>query len=66
MPVTYCPECDTKIRLSNSPRKGDQIICISCGAFLKVANLIPIELAWDDAEVEMFDMDDDFDFEDDF
>jgi hypothetical protein len=66
MPVTYCPECDTQIRLNSSPRKGDQIICISCGAFLKVANLSPIELDWDDAEVETFEMEDDFEFDDEF
>ncbi len=66
MPVTYCPECDTQIRLNGSPRKGDQITCNSCGAYLKVVDLSPIELDWADEDEDFIDEEEEFDSDYDF
>ena len=64
MPSTFCPECDTQIQLSSSTREGDQVTCNSCGAYLKVTKLQPLELDWDDYGVDFDDDDDDFDDDD--
>ena len=42
----YCIECETQLKLGNSPSKGQQITCVRCGAFLQVVGLSPIELDW--------------------
>lgn len=42
----YCIECDTQLKLGNSPTKGQQISCFKCGAFLQVVSTSPIELDW--------------------
>jgi len=57
MPESFCPECDGKIRLNSSPRKGDRVTCPICGAYLMVASSSPIELDWayDDEDDEDFD-----------
>lgn len=60
MPVAFCPECEGKIRLNTSPRKGDRVTCPVCGAYLSVASISPIELDW------AYDEDDDFDYDDEF
>jgi lysine biosynthesis protein LysW len=60
MPVTFCPECDGDIKLSTSPRKGDQITCPNCGAYLEVVGLSPIELDWADDE---YDFEQDYEYE---
>jgi lysine biosynthesis protein LysW len=52
----YCPDCDSDIKLGNDPRKGQKVTCPSCGAYLEVVGLSPIELDWaldDDEEYEM-------------
>jgi lysine biosynthesis protein LysW len=62
MPVTYCPECDGDLKFQSSPRKGDMITCPSCGAYLEVVGLSPIELDWvleEDQELEDWDLEDD-------
>lgn len=46
MPKGYCIECDTPIKLGNSPTKGQQVTCVKCGAFLEVVSVSPIELDW--------------------
>jgi len=57
MPAAFCPECEGKIRLSESPRKGDRVTCPACGAYLAVASLSPIELDW------AYDEDDDYEYD---
>ena len=42
----YCIECETQLKLGDSPAKGQQITCVRCGAFLQVVGLSPIELDW--------------------
>jgi hypothetical protein len=42
----YCIECETPLKLGNSPTKGQRITCIKCGAFLQVVGTSPIELDW--------------------
>lgn len=42
----YCIECETKLKLGNSPTKGQLISCVRCGAFLQVVSISPIELDW--------------------
>lgn len=66
MPTGYCPECDTDIKFNSSPRKGQEVSCPGCGAYLKVASESPIELDWADDGWEDFDEDDDdFEYDDD-
>ncbi len=60
MAKAHCPECDNEIKFNGPPRKGYEVTCPSCGAFLKVVGESPIELDWADD-----DWDDDWD-EDDF
>jgi hypothetical protein len=64
MASTYCPECDTQISMSKTAREGDSITCKSCGAYLKVINIDPFELDWEDFEEELDD--DDFELDDDW
>jgi lysine biosynthesis protein LysW len=42
----FCIECDTPIKLGNSPVKGTHVTCPKCGAYLKVISISPIELDW--------------------
>ena len=58
MSVGYCPDCDEAVEVGSHPKKGHQVTCENCGAFLEVASTGPIELDW------AFDDDDD-DYEDD-
>jgi uncharacterized paraquat-inducible protein A len=62
MPTGHCPECDGAINLGSSLRKGLQVTCPKCGAFLKVISESPIELDWADDD---WDDDDDDEYEDD-
>jgi lysine biosynthesis protein LysW len=50
----YCIECDTPIKLGNSPVKGLKVSCPKCGAYLQVVAISPIELDWE------YDMDMDY------
>jgi lysine biosynthesis protein LysW len=54
----FCPECDSSINLGNNPTKNQKVTCQSCGAYLEVVAISPIELDWA--------FDDDFDYDDDF
>lgn len=63
----YCPECDNDINLGRDPNKGQKVSCPSCGAYLEVVGLSPIELDWvfeDDEELE-YEYEDEFDDYDD-
>lgn len=42
---TYCPECDSRIRL-RTPRLGQRVQCRECGTPLEVIDLHPLELDW--------------------
>ncbi|MBK8989030.1 MAG: hypothetical protein IPM39_23660 [Chloroflexi bacterium] len=42
---TYCPECDSRIRL-RAPRLGQRIQCRECETALEVVDLTPLELDW--------------------
>jgi lysine biosynthesis protein LysW len=53
----FCPECDGSINLGNNPSKNQKVTCQSCGAYLEVVAISPIELDWA--------FDDDFDYDDD-
>lgn len=68
MPKGYCPECDAEIRFDGSPRKGHEVTCHKCGAFLKVSSESPIELDWADEDLDDEDWEDfdDDDEDDDF
>lgn len=50
--------------MSKTAREGDSITCKSCGAYLKVINIDPFELDWEDFEEELDD--DDFEVDDDW
>ncbi|NIS79457.1 MAG: lysine biosynthesis protein LysW [Anaerolineales bacterium] len=65
MTDAFCPECDSKIYVGNSPKEGQKITCSQCGAYLMVASLSPIELDWAYDEDE-FEYDEDFDFEEEY
>jgi lysine biosynthesis protein LysW len=67
MPTAICPECDADVKIDINPRKGMQVTCRSCGTFLEVINISPIELDWifDDADDIDYDLDDDDDDYDD-
>ena len=56
MEMGFCPECDADISVGSKPSIGQQITCASCGAFLRIISLSPIEIDW---------ADDDFDYDDD-
>ena len=64
MAVAFCPECETGIKLGNTPREGQQVTCPECGAELEVISLKPLELDWAYEESEE-DWDDGWDSEDD-
>lgn len=46
MAESYCPDCDTIIPLGSQPRLHQNVSCSSCGAYLQVVGLSPIELDW--------------------
>lgn len=54
MTESFCPDCDSRIQLGRTPRVNDHVSCPSCGAYLQVVSITPIELDWaydeDDAE----------------
>jgi lysine biosynthesis protein LysW len=63
----YCPDCDSDIKLGSDPRKGQKVTCPSCGAYLEVVGLSPIELDWafddeDEYEVDYEGQDEDYDY----
>jgi len=61
----FCPECDASIDLGNTPAKGQKVTCKSCGAYLEVVAISPIELDWAFDEEVDYD-DDDYDEDDDY
>lgn len=42
----YCPECDSRIRLTKKLRIGQQFACEECREMLEVVGLKPLELTW--------------------
>jgi lysine biosynthesis protein LysW len=56
----FCPECDATIDLGNNPTEKQKVTCQSCGAFLEVVAISPIELDW--AFDDDYDDDDDEDY----
>jgi lysine biosynthesis protein LysW len=46
MSVGFCPECDSDINFYSEAQMGQKVTCPSCGAYLKVIGLSPIELDW--------------------
>ncbi len=61
----YCPDCDSDIKLGGDPRKGQKVTCPSCGAYLEVVGLSPIELDWALDDEEDYEPDYEGDEEDD-
>lgn len=59
----YCPDCDSAVKVGDRPRKGQLVTCATCGAYLQVSGLSPIELDWayDDEDAE----EDEYSYEDD-
>ena len=41
---TFCPECDYRLNLGSSPRKGQYITCPECETGLFIVNVNPLEL----------------------
>jgi alpha-aminoadipate/glutamate carrier protein LysW len=72
MPKTYCPECDSVVRLEN-PREGMIFPCPDCGVDLEVVSVDPFDVYfpyeedddWDDDDWDDEDEDDDDDDWDD-
>lgn len=54
MSVGFCPECDSDINFMNEAQMGQKVTCSTCGAYLKVIGLSPIELDW------VYDIDEDY------
>jgi lysine biosynthesis protein LysW len=52
-----CPDCDSPVKVGDRPRKGQLVTCSTCGAYLQVSGLSPIELDW---AYDVDDSDDDF------
>lgn len=63
----FCPECDSEVGLGKTPKIGQQVTCLNCGAFLEIIGTTPIELDWafqdeddfEDVDVDLFEDDDD-------
>ncbi|KPK04480.1 MAG: hypothetical protein AMJ56_17440 [Anaerolineae bacterium SG8_19] len=52
-PITVpCPDCEHEIRLGANLKKHDKVTCPNCWAYLEVISLDPLELAWEDAELD--------------
>jgi len=47
-----CPECNGDISFDGPPRKGHEVTCPTCGAYLKVVSGSPIELDWSNGNLE--------------
>jgi alpha-aminoadipate carrier protein LysW len=62
----YCPECDSKISLGRDPQEGQKVTCSSCGAYLEVVGLSPIDLDWAFDENEDDDWDEEEEDDDDW
>jgi lysine biosynthesis protein LysW len=62
--MAKCPECGTKLNVATDVKRGDQIVCNSCGTPLGVLNVRPLELEAI-SEIERPDQFDDLDWDDD-
>ena len=52
-PITVpCPDCEHEIRLGANLKKHEKVTCPNCWAYLEVISLDPLELAWEDAELD--------------
>lgn len=61
----YCPDCDSAVKLGPQARLGQKATCSSCGAFLEVVGLSPVELDWayDEDEMEIdYQSDEDYEY----
>lgn len=47
-----CPDCGEDVDLGPRPQEGQMITCPECWAYLKVENLDPLILNWDNFELE--------------
>jgi lysine biosynthesis protein LysW len=56
--VAICPDCEMEIKVGESPKLDEKILCPHCGAFLRVINLVPLELDWDLDDFDDWDSDD--------
>lgn len=52
MATGSCPECEGDISFIGPPRKGHDVTCPTCGAYLKVVRESPIELDWSNGNLE--------------
>ena len=41
---SFCPECDSRLKLGTRPHKGQRVNCPSCASTLIVESLSPLEL----------------------
>jgi lysine biosynthesis protein LysW len=66
--ITVCPDCDEKIVFTSPPKLGQKTRCDNCWAFLEVISLNPLELGWEDDNLDDSDDDDwdDDDWDDDW
>jgi lysine biosynthesis protein LysW len=46
MAVGWCPECGSEIGLGPSAELAARVTCPSCGAYLEIISLSPVELDW--------------------
>ncbi len=62
-----CPECDSEIDIDElDVEVGDELSCSECGALLRVASDVPLELELsDDDDLDEDDEDDDEDEDED-
>jgi lysine biosynthesis protein LysW len=59
----FCPECESKLNLGREPKEGQRVTCASCGSYLMVVGLSPIELDWAFDDEEEFDLYEEFEDE---
>lgn len=64
----FCPDCDSTVDVGSNPKRAQTVTCGSCGAYLQVISVSPVELDWayDDDEVDVEYEYDDEDFDEDF
>jgi hypothetical protein len=50
--IVICPDCAHEIDLGPMPEKGETLTCPECWAYLVVSSLDPLELKWNDADID--------------
>jgi lysine biosynthesis protein LysW len=53
--LSYCPDCDFRIRFHKPPQKGQLVKCPECGVISEVVSTNPVELDWAENEDTLVD-----------